>query len=174
MKTKQAFKKIWIVALLVTTSGGLWGQKQRTKEKFSLPPLPYETNALAPVISETTIKLHHGKHLKTYIDNLNKLIMGTPFENCDLETIVKNSTGAIFNNAAQALNHIIYTPHQEHCFQPLRKNGVHSIISKRSSRLPPPRYSGPDGYGSQRTKKGNYTFSPRATPGTQLPKVTLR
>ena len=84
MKTKQAFKKIWIVALLVTTSGALWAQQQTTKEKFSLPPLPYETNALAPVISETTIKLHHGKHLKTYIDNLNKLIMGTPFENCDL------------------------------------------------------------------------------------------
>lgn len=99
MKTKQAFKKIWIVALLVTTSGALWAQQQTTKKKFSLPPLPYETNALAPVISETTIKLHHGKHLKTYIDNLNKLIVGTPFENCDLETIVKNSTGAIFNNA---------------------------------------------------------------------------
>ena len=104
MKTKQAFKKIWIVALLVTTIGTLWAQQQTSKEKFSLPPLPYEMNALTPVISEATIKLHHGKHLKTYIDNLNKLIVGTPFENCDLETIVKNSTGAIFNNAAQALN----------------------------------------------------------------------
>ena len=118
MKTKQAFKKIWIVALLVTTIGTLWAQQQTSKEKFSLPPLPYEMNALTPVISEATIKLHHGKHLKTYIDNLNKLIVGTPFENCDLETIVKNSTGAIFNNAAQALNHIIYfnsfSPKAEH------------------------------------------------------------
>ena len=118
MKTKQAFKKIWIFALLVTTSGALWAQQQTSKEKFSLPPLPYEIAALSPVISETTIKLHHGKHLKAYIDNLNKLIVGTPFENCDLETIVKNSTGAIFNNAAQALNHIIYfnsfSPKAEH------------------------------------------------------------
>ena len=118
MKTKQAFKKIWIVALLVTTIGTLWAQQQTSKEKFSLPPLPYEMNALTPVISEATIKLHHGKHLKTYIDNLNKLIVGKPFENCDLETIVKNSTGAIFNNAAQALNHIIYfnsfSPKAEH------------------------------------------------------------
>ena len=47
MKTKQAFKKIWIVALFVTTSGALWAQQQTTKEKFSLPPLPYETNVLA-------------------------------------------------------------------------------------------------------------------------------
>ena len=107
MKTKLAIKKIFVFALLVTTNSVLWAQEQ-PKGKFSLPPLPYEANALAPVISETTIKLHHGKHLKAYIDNLNKLIVGTPFENSDLETIVKNSTGAIFNNAAQALNHIIY------------------------------------------------------------------
>lgn len=52
MKTKQAFKKIWIVALLVTTIGTLWAQQQTSKEKFSLPPLPYEMNALTPVISE--------------------------------------------------------------------------------------------------------------------------
>ena len=107
MKTKLTIKKIFVFALLVTTNSVLWAQEQ-PKGKFSLPPLPYEANALAPVISETTIKLHHGKHLKAYIDNLNKLIVGTPFENSDLETIVKNSTGAIFNNAAQALNHIIY------------------------------------------------------------------
>jgi len=107
MKTKPAFKKIWVLTLFVMANSVLWAQEQ-PEGKFSLPPLPYETNALAPVISETTIKLHHGKHLKAYIDNLNKLIVGTPFENSDLETIVKNSTGAIFNNAAQALNHIIY------------------------------------------------------------------
>ena len=95
MKTKLAIKKIFVFALLVTTNSVLWAQEQ-PKGKFSLPPLPYEANALAPVISETTIKLHHGKHLKAYIDNLNKLIVGTPFENSDLETIVKNSTGAIF------------------------------------------------------------------------------
>ena len=83
-------------------------QKKETTERFTLPPLPYKANALAPVISEKTMNLHHGKHLKGYITNLNKLIIGTPFENSDLETIVKNSNGAIFNNAAQTLNHIIY------------------------------------------------------------------
>ncbi|WP_101690146.1 superoxide dismutase [Dysgonomonas massiliensis] len=76
--------------------------------KFELPVLPYATNELEPVISKRTIELHHGKHLQTYITNLNNLIQGTKFENADLETIVKESDGAIFNNAGQTLNHNIY------------------------------------------------------------------
>ncbi|MBK5723093.1 superoxide dismutase, partial [Dysgonomonas sp. Marseille-P4677] len=54
------------------------------------------------------IELHYGKHLQTYITNLNNLVPGTKFENADLETIVKESDGAIFNNAGQTLNHNIY------------------------------------------------------------------
>lgn len=107
MTTKVTFQQILMIVLLVLTGGTAHAQQQKSG-KFTLPPLPYSADALAPVISETTIKLHHGKHLQAYIDNLNKLIAGTPFENSDLETIVKHSTGAIFNNAAQALNHIIY------------------------------------------------------------------
>lgn len=76
--------------------------------KFELPTLPYETGALEPVISKQTIELHYGKHLQTYITNLNSLIVGTKFENADLETIVKESDGPIFNNAGQTLNHNIY------------------------------------------------------------------
>jgi Superoxide dismutase len=76
--------------------------------KFELPKLPYDANALEPVISQQTIEFHYGKHLQTYITNLNNLIAGTNFENTDLETIVKESDGAIFNNAGQTLNHIIY------------------------------------------------------------------
>ena len=106
MTTKHIFQNIMTIILLFTIGGVATAQQK--EGKFSLPPLPYDANALAPVISETTIKLHHGKHLQAYIDNLNKLIVGTPFENSDLETIVKHSTGPIFNNAAQALNHIIY------------------------------------------------------------------
>lgn len=82
---------------------------QKTKAmKFELPKLPYATNALEPVISQQTIELHYGKHLQTYITNLNNLVPGTKFENADLETIVKESDGAIFNNAGQTLNHNIY------------------------------------------------------------------
>ncbi|NDV67637.1 superoxide dismutase [Dysgonomonas sp. 25] len=76
--------------------------------KFELVKLPYEANALEPVIGKRTIELHHGKHLQAYVDNLNKFIIGTKFENADLETIVKESDGAIFNNAGQVLNHNLY------------------------------------------------------------------
>jgi len=75
---------------------------------FELPKLPYAADALAPIISEQTIALHYGKHLQTYITNLNNLIVGTKFENADLETIVRQSDGAIFNNAGQTLNHTLY------------------------------------------------------------------
>lgn len=77
-------------------------------KRFTLPILPYGNGDLAPVISENTINYHYGKHLQTYIDNLNKLIEGTPLEQADLETIVKKADGAIFNNAAQTWNHTFY------------------------------------------------------------------
>ena len=70
--------------------------------------LPYEPNALEPVISPRTIDFHHGKHLQTYVDNLNKLLPGSGMEELPLEEIVKKSTGAIFNNAGQILNHNLY------------------------------------------------------------------
>ena len=73
---------------------------------FTLIELPYKS--LAPVTSDQTLAFHHGKHLQTYVDNLNKLVSGTEFENLSLEFIVKSSTGAIFNNAGQILNHNLY------------------------------------------------------------------
>ena len=75
---------------------------------FSLIALPYAPNALEPVISRETIEYHHGKHLQTYVDNLNKLVAGTEFESMPLEQIVAKSQGAIFNNAGQILNHNLY------------------------------------------------------------------
>lgn len=82
--------------------------KNENVMKFELVKLPYAADALAPVISKQTIELHHGKHLQTYVNNLNNLVPGTKFENADLETIVKESDGAIFNNAGQVLNHNLY------------------------------------------------------------------
>jgi len=76
--------------------------------KFELVKLPYEANALEPIISEQTIELHHGKHLQAYVNNLNNLVAGTKFEDEDLETIVSNSEGGMFNNAGQVLNHNLY------------------------------------------------------------------
>lgn len=76
--------------------------------KHSLPQLPYRQDSLAPVMSAETLDFHYGKHLQTYIDNLNKLIAGTPFEDMELEDIVRKSEGGIFNNAAQAWNHTFF------------------------------------------------------------------
>ena len=73
-----------------------------------LPDLPYENGALAPHISVETIEYHYGKHHKAYVDNLNKLIPGTEFENMSLEEILMKSSGSTFNNAAQAWNHTFY------------------------------------------------------------------
>lgn len=76
--------------------------------KHTLPELPYAKDALAPAMSEETVEYHYGKHFQSYIDNLNSLIAGTPFEEMDLEQIVIESTGSIYNNAAQAWNHTLF------------------------------------------------------------------
>jgi Fe-Mn family superoxide dismutase len=76
--------------------------------KHILPELPYKWDALEPVISAKTIEFHYGKHHQTYVNNLNQLIVGTRFEEADLLTIIKESEGAIFNNAAQVWNHTFY------------------------------------------------------------------
>ncbi len=75
---------------------------------FTLPPLPYAKNALAPHISEETLEYHYGKHHQTYVDNLNKLVPGTAFEGKSLEEIIKTSSGGVYNNAAQIWNHTFY------------------------------------------------------------------
>jgi Fe-Mn family superoxide dismutase len=76
--------------------------------KFELPELPYELDALEPVISKKTIEFHYGKHHQAYVNNLNNLKEGTEFADADLETIIKKSKGGIFNNAAQVWNHTFY------------------------------------------------------------------
>ena len=76
--------------------------------KHQMPQLPYAPNALEPKMSEETINLHYGKHLQTYVDNLNKLSAGTMYEDMDLEEIICKATGPVFNNAAQVWNHTFF------------------------------------------------------------------
>ena len=76
--------------------------------KFELIQLPYNSDALAPVISAETIGFHYGKHLQAYVNNLNNLLQGSGFEGLSLEEIVTKSEGGIFNNAGQILNHNLY------------------------------------------------------------------
>jgi Fe-Mn family superoxide dismutase len=75
---------------------------------FSLPPLPYDKNALAPHISAETLDYHHGKHHQAYVTNLNKLLEGKPEASKSLEDIIMSSEAGVFNNAAQIWNHTFY------------------------------------------------------------------
>jgi Fe-Mn family superoxide dismutase len=104
-----------VVVVSITT----WEERMNTSEAVEraaphvLPALPYADNALDPVISANTIGFHYGKHHKTYVDNLNKLIANTEFAELSLEKIISLTAGkadkvAIFNNAAQTWNHTFY------------------------------------------------------------------
>ena len=75
---------------------------------YNQPELPYAIDALEPAISARTIEFHYGKHEKAYIDNLNRLIKGTEFEDMELEEVIAHAKGPLFNNASQAWNHIFY------------------------------------------------------------------
>lgn len=76
--------------------------------EHALPPLPFPESALEPHISRETVHFHYDVHHRNYINKLNRLIAGTEFEHCQLEEIVRDSTGEIFNNAGQAWNHDFY------------------------------------------------------------------
>ena len=81
---------------------------------FTLPELPYSKDELEPHISSETLEYHYGKHHQAYVDKLNGLVKGSEFEGQDLETIIKNANGGVFNNAAQVWNHTFYW----HCLAP--------------------------------------------------------
>jgi Fe-Mn family superoxide dismutase len=88
-------------------------RKPHATPHFSLPPLPYPEDALAPVISAETLQLHHGKHHQLYVDKTNKLLEENPVGGDTLEQIVRACAGVpdrtqLFNNAAQAWNHDFY------------------------------------------------------------------
>ncbi len=84
----------------------------RAAAPFEQPPLPYAEDALAPQISARTVGLHYGKHHKGYFDKLNELAPGTPYADMQLEEVVvasrKGGDDKIFNQAAQAWNHVFY------------------------------------------------------------------
>jgi Fe-Mn family superoxide dismutase len=83
---------------------------------FTLAPLPWDEDALAPHISGRTISFHYGKHHKKYVDTLNELVAGTAYAQMTLDAVVRATADAaagskekkIFDNAAQAWNHDFY------------------------------------------------------------------
>ncbi len=75
---------------------------------FTQPPLPYALDALAPYLSKEQLEFHYGKHHAAYFTNLNNLVAGKPEEAKSLEALIVDSSGGVFNNAAQAWNHTFY------------------------------------------------------------------
>ena len=74
--------------------------------QFAMPTLGYDN--LGDTISKETLSFHHGKHLKAYVDNLNKALPGSGLEGLSLVEVVKKAEGGMFNNAGQVLNHAMY------------------------------------------------------------------
>ncbi len=75
---------------------------------FTLKPLPYDQHALEPHIGRETVALHYEKHHAGYVKKLNELVAGKPDATESLESLIRSSEGAIFNNAAQIWNHDFY------------------------------------------------------------------
>ena len=100
---------------------------------YEMPKLPYANNALEPVISQQTIDFHYGKHLQTYVNNLNSLVPGTEYEGKTVEEIVASAPdGAIFNNAGQVLNHNLYF--LQFAPKPSKKEPGGKLAASRTSR----------------------------------------
>ncbi len=84
---------------------------------FTLPNLPYDYDALGPHMSADTLKFHHDKHHKAYVDKLNKAVEGTPYAQLSLGEIIQKSwrkDTEVFNNAGQHWNHSFFW----HCLAP--------------------------------------------------------
>ena len=113
-QNRRQFLTTLLVGSSVLAFGGLLGSRsaRAADGPFKLPPLPYAENALEPVISARTIGFHYGKHHQGYVNNLNKLVTGTPLADQPLEAVVKATANpdqtVIFNNAAQVWNHTFY------------------------------------------------------------------
>ncbi|MDR2338076.1 MAG: superoxide dismutase [Deltaproteobacteria bacterium] len=84
---------------------------------FIQSALPYQLNALVPFLSEEQLQYHYGKHHTTYFKKLNELVIDKPESQQSLEVLIKTSTGAIFNNAAQAWNHSFFWD----CLSPVKQ-----------------------------------------------------
>lgn len=110
--SRRGFLAASVGAAVLAATGGL-PERAKGADPHGLPDLPYPENALEPVISARTIGIHYGKHHKAYVDNLQKLVAGSPLAGLSLEKIILETAGkpekvGIFNNGAQVWNHTFY------------------------------------------------------------------
>jgi superoxide dismutase, Fe-Mn family len=98
----------------------------KVSRHFPFPPLPYAEDALAPVISAETLRLHHGKHHRKYVDTMNQLLEKEAIPAASLEELVRTAKGKLFNNAAQAWNHDFYW----HSLSPKRQRPAGALLNR--------------------------------------------
>ena len=128
--------------------------------KNEMPKLPYEFNALSPVISEQTMNFHYGKHLQNYVNTLANLVKDSDLEGKSVEEIVKQAPlGPIYNNAGQVLNHTLYftqfKPASAAWLNLSKRLSEVSTTSNSNSRRQPLHSSAPAGLGFRKTKQAN-------------------
>lgn len=95
---------------------------------FEMEQLSYGRDRLEPIMSQMTLDFHYGKHYLTYINNLDKLIQGTKFADMSMGDIIRESDGAIFNNAAQASNHALFFSQLAHSGKELKDEALMKAI----------------------------------------------
>ena len=119
MMERRTFLKwslsVGALAALEVTGWGCSRDQKSMSHPIRLPALPYKLDALAPYLSEETLRFHYGKHHKGYVSNANRLVTDTRLENLSLTEMMRETfqpktceQSAIFNNAAQVFNHTFY------------------------------------------------------------------
>jgi superoxide dismutase, Fe-Mn family len=99
---------LWTLGRISAAEPSKTTPKGDAKMPFQQPPLPFAMTALKPFLSEEQLTYHYGKHHAAYFKNLNGLVEGKPEAGLTLREVVVQSTGPVFNNAAQAWNHSFY------------------------------------------------------------------
>ncbi|MCS6979633.1 MAG: superoxide dismutase [Flavobacteriales bacterium] len=123
MERRQFLKISGLAPLALPLSSGLWAAPQPWHDHFTLPALPYPTNALEPVIDTLTMEIHHGRHHKAYVDNLNKALDEAGVHSHDILDLMKRVSAlpvAVRNNGGGHWNHSFFWP----LMRPPRENNV--------------------------------------------------
>lgn len=98
-------KKLLLFLLMAVS---LTAKAQNDSPRFTLFELPYAVDALEPIISRQTVELHYGKHVRGYLNNVNKMTAGREYDNKSLQEIILGAEGSLYDNAGQLLNHELY------------------------------------------------------------------
>lgn len=109
---RSEFLKVAFGGALGLSSFQLFAQPTQTEGPFKLAPLPFDAAALEPHIDKATMEIHHGKHHKAYVDNLNKAVAGTPMASMSIDDLVRKvdakTPAAVRNNGGGHWNHTFF------------------------------------------------------------------